>query len=262
MIRNWTTARRHRTRLVVAALVAASAVATSSPAQAAQQPPYSGSTAFIDPDIITDADPSDYRSVRGLGDDRRRVWDAADKRVVVVDVWLYRLTFADGDTTEVLTTKAFTSAQGRTEAVRYGRQLGRIPATLRRGVDKLTIYRGDHNWTSSTRTVNIYTGSGARYARLGAVAEVLVHEGAHAALSTHTASPGWKAAQQADPGFISVYARDNAATEDIAESALLAMAVRHRPGRLSGADRVTIRSTMPNRIASLAGLGLAPPVDR
>ncbi len=120
----------------------ASAVATSGPAQAAQQPPYAGSTAFIDPDIITDADPSDYRSVRGLGDDRRRVWDAAGNRVVIVDVWRYRLTFADGDTTEVLTTKAFTSVHGRTEAVRYGRQLGRIPATLRRGLDELTIDRG------------------------------------------------------------------------------------------------------------------------
>ena len=54
-------------------------------------------------------------------------------------------------------------------------------------------------------------------------------------------SPEWRAAQDADGGFILEYAR--------AESILPYFAVRFRPGRLSAEDRAAIEATIPNRLA-------------
>ena len=65
----------------------------------------------------------------------------------------------------------------------------------------------------------------------------------------HAAAPGWLAAQQADDGvFISAYARDFPAREDIAESILPYFAVRKRPEPLSPADRSAILTAIPNRL--------------
>jgi len=76
-----------------------------------------------------------------------------------------------------------------------------------------------------------------------------VHEAAHTSLDAmHAASSGWLAAQQADPTFISTYARDNPAREDIAESFLPWLAVRHRSSRISQALAETITRTIPNRL--------------
>ena len=62
-------------------------------------------------------------------------------------------------------------------------------------------------------------------------------------------SRGWRAAQSADPEFISTYARDNRNREDIAESFLVFLAVRHREERISNSLIKTITDAIPNRIA-------------
>ncbi|MGL4743146.1 MAG: hypothetical protein ACRCXL_01965 [Dermatophilaceae bacterium] len=252
---------RRRVPLLVAVLVTAATAATSVPAQAATEPVYTAGTAPANPDIITDADPTLYGSVRGLGDDRREVWDMRNGRFVVADVQIYQVTFDDGDTTEVLTTAGFTSAQGRAEAVRYGLELGRIPATIRRGVNQLVVNRGNYYLSASSGFINISTGRGAELTREGLLAETLMHEATHAAFRSHDTAAEWKRAQQADPTFISEYARDYPTTEDVAESTLLVMALRYRPDRLDAADRAKIRAAIPNRIAYLAGLGIAPPTS-
>jgi len=57
------------------------------------------------------------------------------------------------------------------------------------------------------------------------------------------------AAQTADDCFISTYARDYPASEDIAESFLTYLAVRYRMDRISPFLNATIWQTIPNRIA-------------
>lgn len=50
---------------------------------------------------------------------------------------------------------------------------------------------------------------------------------------THASAAGWVSAQQADPVFISAYARDHLTREDLAETMVPYIAVRYR------ADRIT-----------------------
>ena len=83
----------------------------------------------------------------------------------------------------------------------------------------------------------------------GILEETLVHEASHTSLDAdHAVSPQWFAAQQADNAFISTYARDNATREDIAETFLLWLAIRHRNDRIADSLRQTVLETIPNRI--------------
>ena len=95
----------------------------------------------------------------------------------------------------------------------------------------------------------IHTGKAAEYLRDGVLEEILIHEAAHTSLDpVHAAADGWLAAQDADGGFISDYARDHPGREDVAESFGPFFALRHRRERISRGMAETIEATMPNRI--------------
>jgi hypothetical protein len=104
----------------------------------------------------------------------------------------------------------------------------------------------------------IHVGQADLYAADGILEETLVHEASHTSLDAgHASAAGWRSAQLADPTFISTYARDNPTREDIAESFLLWLAVRHRPARIGAQLQSTILATIPNRLVYFDGLGLA-----
>ena len=79
--------------------------------------------------------------------------------------------------------------------------------------------------------------------------ETLLHEASHTSLGDYNLSPEWKAAQQADNTFISVYARDKSEREDVAESYVAYFAIRYRAARISKTDADKIVQAIPNRIA-------------
>ncbi|MBK6832013.1 MAG: T9SS type A sorting domain-containing protein [Flavobacteriales bacterium] len=99
-------------------------------------------------------------------------------------------------------------------------------------------------------SILIHTGQSALYIADGILEETLVHEASHTSLdAAHAAAPGWLAAQTADPDFISTYAEANPTTEDVAESYLTWIAVRHRASRISLQNYDLITQAIPNRLA-------------
>ena len=79
--------------------------------------------------------------------------------------------------------------------------------------------------------------------------EILIHEGAHAALDLLVQDdPSWHLAQQADGEYISDYARGNPDREDVAESFLAWMILRFGNSYSARKD-LAIYETIPNRIA-------------
>ena len=64
----------------------------------------------------------------------------------------------------------------------------------------------------------------------------------------HGKAKGWLAAQKADDEFISTYAKDSPTREDIAESFLTWIVVRHRSDRVSKSHVKKILKAIPNRI--------------
>ncbi|MCZ6671924.1 MAG: hypothetical protein O7C75_03190, partial [Verrucomicrobia bacterium] len=125
-----------------------------------------------------------------------------------------------------------------------------LPKVLRKDVKTVSIHKGVNPFGGGNNNLLIHSGQGDDYITSGILEETLVHEASHTSLDAeHANASDWLAAQAADDEFITTYARDNANREDIAESFLVYMAIRHRADRISESLLETIETTIPNRIA-------------
>ncbi len=217
--------------------------------QAQCSPPFGG-TIFIDPDIITPADPTTFIDAPYAGQGMRYVYD---RRVgwIWMNAYLFNASFDDGLTAEVQVNPEFGSeAAASAVALEYGSAVGQLPTSLRTDVDALWIHQGVEPFGGGNNSILIHTGQAAIYVSSGILEETLVHEAAHTSLdATHGSAPGWLAAQSADNCFISTYAQDFPNGEDVAESFLPYLAAEFRADRISASLGQTITNSIPNRIA-------------
>ncbi len=211
-------------------------------------PPFSG-TIFIDPDIITSSDPTTFLEAPYAGRGMRQMFD---RRVgwTLVNAYLFDASFDDGLTSEIQVNPEFGSmAAASVEALTYGPIIGRLPTSLRADAQTVWIHQGIQPFGGGNNNLLIHTGQADLYMADGILEETLVHEAGHTSLdANHASAPGWLSAQTADDEYISTYARDNSNREDIAESILPYLAVRHRLDRISPSLANTISQTIPNRI--------------
>ena len=239
-------------------LLAVFAVSSVFMLTARAEPPFSG-TIFIDPDIITSSDPSTFLKVKYTGQKRRTMFDRRRNAFVRLRPLLFKATFRNSRSVEVQVNPEFgKERQARKLAIKYAREIGRLPRVLRTDVKTVWIHKGVQPFGGGNNNLLIHTGQSAAYERDGILEETLVHEACHTSLDArHAASAGWLAAQTSDPDFISTYARDNPTREDIAESFLPWLALRYRSGRIDPALATTIGTTMPARIAYFDARGFA-----
>lgn len=233
--------------LLVILMLAVSAGATpSTPAE----PPFSG-TIFLDPDIITDSDPTTLQDVSYSGRGMRTMFDRRVNNWITVNAYLFDADFDDGLYAEIQVNPEFGSVDAATvEAETYAESIGRLPTALRADVETVWIHKGTEPFGGGNNNLLIHTGQADQYVADGILEETFVHEASHTSLDPyHASAPGWLAAQQADGEFISTYARDNPDREDVAESFLPYLAVRYRLSRISPSLADTITGTIPNRIA-------------
>lgn len=229
----------------------------SQPASAPRQPPFSG-TIFIDPDIITDADPTTYAGLTAKGQGIRTMYDRRVNNWTQVNAWLFDAAFTDGLVAEVQVNPEFGGPDAaRVEAEKYAKVIGRLPYALRTSVATVWIHKGVQPFGGGNNNLLIHVGQADLYVNSGILEETFVHEAAHTSLDgAHATAPGWIAAQSADGVFISTYARDNPTREDIAESLLPWLAVRYRSARISQSLATTIQQAIPNRMAYFDALRL------
>ena len=174
-----------------------------------RDPPYRG-TVFLDPDIILPSDLTDFVDLEPAGRGERLVYDRRPGAWITIQAYLFDATFANGPATEFQVNPEFgTRTEAEAAAREYAPAIGRIPAALREDVDAVWIHRGNEAFGGGNRSLLVHTGRGEEYRQQGFLAEAFVHEGVHTSLdSTYADAPGWRAAQAADPTFISTYARD------------------------------------------------------
>lgn len=226
-------------------------------------PPFSG-TIFIDPDIITSSDPTTYQTLTAKGQDTRTMYDRRANAFINLNAYLFDATFTDGFTVEVQVNPEYGSATAAAAvALKYLPAIGRLPFALRRDVETVWLHKGVNPFGGGNRNLLIHDGQGDLYIADGILEETFVHEAAHTSLdAAHAAAAGWIKAQQQDPAFISTYARDNPASEDIAESFLPWLAVRYRAERITTAIASTITQAIPGRLAYFDSQNLSMlPVD-
>lgn len=178
------------------------------------------------------------------------MFDRRTNRFETVNAFVFRATYRDLSAVEVQVNPEFGSvAQARMQALKYAEVVGRLPRVCRLEVAKLWIQDGLKPFGGGNRSLLIHTQQAASYENDGILEETLVHEASHTSLDSHHArAPKWLAAQRADAGFISIYARDNPFREDVAESFLPFFAVRYRRDRIDQNLATTIENAIPHRI--------------
>jgi hypothetical protein len=212
-------------------------------------PPFGG-TIFLDPDILTNADPTTFTRLAYVGQARRTMFDRRVNDWISVTPFIFNANYVDGLSIEIQINPEFKNvADAEVQALKYASEFGRLPTALRRDVKTSWIHMGTQPFGGGNNNLLIHIGQSILYEKEGILEETLVHEAAHTSLDAdHSASKGWINAQNLDPGFISTYARDNPRREDIAETFLLYMALRYRSDRISASLKDKILETVPNRV--------------
>jgi hypothetical protein len=209
-------------------------------------PPFPDTT-FICRDIMRATDPTAFTGLTYVGEGEREVWDwrvGGGTRLTFV---LYNATYDDGMTVEVRVERDTFKQEAKNYAEKYSKPFGQLPTGVRTRVKALSIMTGNQAWGGGLNDITIH--SGLVNENTNELEETLLHEAAHTSLGDYNLSAEWKAAQQADNTFISVYARGNPEREDVAESYVAYVAIRYRVNRISKTDADKIVRAIPNRIA-------------
>lgn len=217
----------------------------------AQSPPYAG-TIFITPGLITATDCSTLLTVTPAGTGSRLVFDRRVNNWITINAYLFDVLWDDSLRSQAVVNPEFTPAEAATQAQKYAWMLGQLPYCLRTDVAEIWIHKGNNDWGGGNQSVLIHTDRAAFYENLGIAEETLMHEATHTSLDAqHALSTGWINAQTLDGNFISTYAQQFPQREDLAETFVPWLAVRHFSGRITAAQLQTITQTIPNRLAYL-----------
>jgi hypothetical protein len=213
-------------------------------------PPYSG-TIFLDPDILTEADPSIYITTEFKEITEKQVFDRRVNAWIEINALTFFSEFADGtDVLVVINPEFGTQENAKALSEKFSFKLGQLPKILRKDIDELWIHKGVEPFGGGNRSLLIHTGQSDLYELEGNLEETLIHEASHTSLDDpHASSEAWLKSQELDDNFISTYARDNAEREDIAESFLMYLAVKYRSDKINPLLKSTIESTIPNRLS-------------
>lgn len=253
----WKTWPFQRVGLRIAALCCGAALPAAVPdaARAQNDPPFSDTAGTVF-DIIRADDPGSFLCLQPQGQAVRQIWDKRVDGEPLVQAFLFTARFTDGTVIEIAINPEFGSAgAARSEALRYTTPLGQLPTAVRRGIDRFSVHGGDAGFHAGAGQVVVYAGRADQRLIYAHLEESLFHEAVHASWDAdHRLAPDWIAAQAADGGFLTDYAANSPEREDLAETALFALALLHHPDRFPPVDSADARRAVPHRIAYIANL--------
>lgn len=220
---------------------------------------YRSSVVGTDFDFITTDDPSTFQSLKFV---EAEPAEMPDKRFedgpLFKDAFVFEAKFTDGAKVNLYIDQGFGSKEAaKVEARRYVDPLGRLPAILRKGVNRLVVHQGGKETTafSDVGLIVIYSENATQRISTHDLEETIFHESVHAAWdASYAHCEGWQRAQHADGNFATVYAKSKPGLEDLAETALFAYTILYHPQRLPDEDRMDLQKSIPHRIAFIAEL--------
>jgi len=214
---------------------------------------YASSVVGTDFDFIVDEDPSTFLCLEFHGQRLREMPDKTADGALIHPALVFLAYYEDGTKVDIALDADFaTESAAREEALRYATRLGKLPTSLRSGVERIVVHAGPTEATafSDRGLIVLYSANATKRIATHDLEETLFHESVHAAWDgPHRESSEWLAAQAADGAFLTAYAAKNPGGEDLAESALFAYTLLHHPERIPADHAARIRAVIPARIA-------------
>ena len=230
------------------------------------EPLFKNSIVSTEFDFITAADPSVFESLRFLGQGRQEMPDKRSDQLLADDAFMFEASFRDGSKVQIWAHPSFGSREtSENYAQLLAGPLGKLPRMMRERLSHVVIQNGDETAFAEGEGhfFVLYSKNMETRVRNHDLEETVFHESVHATLdSKYNTSRGWLSAQEADDGFITAYAAQNPAKEDLPESALFAFTMLQHPGRLPTEVEEWVHRHMPNRLAFLRELFRGAEKDR
>lgn len=222
-----------------------------------RDPLYENSIVATDFDFIRDHDPSILESIQFVGVSLEEMPDRRNDDLFST-AYIFNTTYSDGTSVQIRAHEDFgTQRAAKVYVGILASTIGQQPRFNRVKLKYVVLHKGDEVAYSEDagQFFVIYSENMDTRIRHDDLQETVFHECAHVAFeAVHATAPGWMAAQQADAGFITDYARANPIKEDVPESAIFAYVILNHPGRLNATVEISVRNQIPNRIAYFAQL--------
>lgn len=225
---------------------------------AAAEPLFPNSVASNDLDFITGDDPAAAFCLRFDGLTRAEMPDKRNDILFADDVRVFTATYSDDTTVGLWVHPAIATEEEATALVTaVAEAVAKLPTAMRSLLNHVVIHAGDETAFSEDigRFIILYSDNIRSRISTHDLQETVFHESIHATIDVpHAESGDWLAAQSADGAFVTTYAAENPAGEDMAESALFAWAMVKHPGRLPAETEAAVTALIPNRLAYFEGL--------
>ncbi|MEZ4462926.1 MAG: hypothetical protein R3F43_00035 [bacterium] len=191
-------------------------------------PPFEG-TAFLDPGIITAADPTSFVDLTYAGQAPREMFDRRTGAFGTVKARTYFGALRQQQDGGVQVNPEFTQAEAEAQARAYATVVGRLPAFAFRDLDTLWIHKGTSRSAAATATCSS-TPSKATSTRRAGSSRRSSFTRARTRRSTAITPRRRGGSRRRPPTAASSppYARDNPTREDVAETMVPYLAQRFR----------------------------------
>ncbi|PXY01374.1 hypothetical protein DF185_07765 [Marinifilum breve] len=213
-------------------------------------PLFEMGTMYLEPTMVTDKDPSTFKTIIYKGQFDRRMFDRRVDRDVKVHAYVFDITFDDGLTCEAQVNLEFESRENAlVEAEKYSTAIGRIPHCLREKIRTISIHKGNNYFGGGDGDILVHTGMGEEYIKEGVLEEAMIHEAGHVSLDPYHYNKAYRKAQADDVAFVSKYAEDYPDREDIAESFVTFLMVECKADRIDDDMLEKIKTGNKHRLA-------------
>ena len=215
-------------------------------------PPFL-STVYMGPDMITQSDPTAFEGLSHRGGVDALMYDYPTRSWEHQRAYYFIATYRDSRPLNVYVHEEFeTRENAEVEALKYAREVGRLPYLVRRHLKRMNIRAGEEpmNGLGAGYGWLMIHVDGARLEEWGALEEMLLHIVGRMAMQEEQfyVSRQWRVSRREDPTFISKHAQDHPETDDVAASLTAYMYVTYLADRLRDGDEEKIRKAIPNRL--------------
>ncbi|MFK7755571.1 MAG: T9SS type A sorting domain-containing protein [Flavobacteriales bacterium] len=219
----------------------------------AQQPLFPNSVVSNDIDFILSTDPAVFQSITFIGLEDKEMPDSQSEELFDEDTFIFEASFSTGQTLEIWCHSSFLTQPAAEEyALKLGPRLGKLPAIHREMLNHVVVHNGDATAFAETEGnfFVLYSDNMDDRISTNDLEETVFHEAIHASLQNdYGDSQEWLDAQDSDNAFITEYAEELPALEDMPETALFAYAYLVYPGRLSPEIEAWLDEHNPDKLA-------------